>query len=117
MGHAGLLGCQAVERTARRNCGGAGLTPPFLPCSTTFVGAPGCPIARDSAISMSGVTASICYELCPVGCGGVPPSAVSRFSPDGDPSPVQASHPGPAENVPFEPCVMSSNACVEPESP
>lgn len=34
-------------------------------------------------------------------------NAAARFTPHGDPKPVTASHPGPAENAPFDPLVMS----------
>ena len=36
-----------------------------------------------------------------------PPSAAATAVPIGEPSPVQASHPGPAENAPLFPEVMS----------
>ena len=36
-----------------------------------------------------------------------PSSACSKFSPEGEPRPLAASHPGPAENAPFDPLVMS----------
>jgi len=33
--------------------------------------------------------------------------AVSKFSPEGEPRPEHASHPGPAEKAPFDPVTMS----------
>ena len=63
------------------------------------------------------VTVAIGYKVGAVVFFWAALSAASRFSPEGDPSPVQASHPGAAENEPFEPCVMSRNAFVEVASP
>src|SRR6202021_3497057 len=43
--------------------------------------------------------------------------ANSRLFPDGEPSPVQASHPESAENPPFDPVTISLKEFVAPVNP